>query len=283
MSTKPARFILHPTDFSGNSHFAFAHALRLALTNKADLSLLHVGEDDYEDWDRFPAVRKTLERWKLIEPGTARGEIKEKLGIGIEKVIGEQSNVVQSIVEYLEHRPIDFLVLSTHGRDGLSAWLHPSTAEKIAHQVHVPTLFVPEGSHGCVSLETGDVTMQRVLVPVDHQPPADEAIERALRVLQAYGTENAKLTLLHVGTTTMPEVNVPEGPWKVERVTIPTGDPAEEISAFATHDESNVIIMVTAGVHGFLDILRGTTTDKVLRHAPCPLLAIPVSPPDQSR
>jgi len=38
----PARFILHPTDFSPQSESAFAHALRLALTNNAILTLLHV-------------------------------------------------------------------------------------------------------------------------------------------------------------------------------------------------------------------------------------------------
>lgn len=275
MSTAPSRFILHPTDFSGTSNLAFAHALRLAITNKADLSLLHVGEDSYEDWDRFPAVRKTLERWNLIEPGTSRHAIKEKTGVGIEKVIAEQSDVVSSIVDYLDHRPIDFLVLATHGRDGLAAWIHPSIAEKIAHKAQVPTLFVPSNCHGCVSLETGEVTMRRVLVPVDHQPRADEAIERAMRALGAYGTEDASLVLLHVGATTMPPVSVPEGPWQVEHVVIPSGDPATEITAFAAEAKSNVIVMVTEGVHGFLDVLRGTTTDKVLRHAPCPVLAIP--------
>ncbi|MCO8121423.1 universal stress protein [Stieleria sp. TO1_6] len=275
MSTTPARFILHPTDFSASSQLAFAHALRLATTNKANLSLLHVGEDSYEDWDRFPAVRKTLERWKLIEPGTARREIQDKIGVGVEKVIAEQKDVVSSIVDYLDQRPIDFLVLSTHGRDGISAWIHPSTAEKIAHKAHVPTLFVPTNSHGCVSLETGEVTMRRILVPVDHQPRPDEAIDRAMRALQAYGTEDAKLTLLHVGSSTMPSVAVPDGPWQVEQVVIPSGDPATEITAFAAENKCNVIVMVTEGVHGFLDVLRGTTTDKVLRHAPCPLLAIP--------
>ena len=275
MSNQLAQCILHPTDFSGSSHLAFAHALRLAVTNQADLSLLHVGEDTYEDWDRFPEIRKTLERWNLIEPGIARHEILEKTGVGITKVIAERSNVVKSIVDYLDHRPIDFMVLSTHGRDGLSAWIHPSTAEKIAEKVHVPTLFVPADGHGCVSLETGEVTMRRILVPVDHQPRPDEAIERALRALQAYGSEDAKLTLLHVGSTAMPDVNVPEGPWQVERVVIETGNPAAEIAAYATENKSNVIVMVTEGVHGFLDVLRGTTTNKVLRHAPCPLLAIP--------
>jgi nucleotide-binding universal stress UspA family protein len=33
--------------------------------------------------------------------------------------------------------------------------------------------------------------------------------------------------------------------------------------------------MPTAGRHGFLDALRGSTTEQVLHRAPCALLALP--------
>jgi nucleotide-binding universal stress UspA family protein len=34
--------------------------------------------------------------------------------------------------------------------------------------------------------------------------------------------------------------------------------------------------MPTAGHHGVLDALRGSTTERVIRHAPCPVLALSV-------
>lgn len=271
----PARFILHPTDFSASSHLAFAHALRLALSNESSLSLLHVGNDSYEDWDRFPGVRKTLQRWGLIEADAKRRDIQEKLGVGVEKVIAEQKNVVDAITGFFEKRPIDMMVLATSGRDGVSSWLMPSKAEKIAHKTHVPTLFVPASGHGCVSLETGEVTMNRVIVPVDATPSPDEAIERGLRAISAFGSDNATLTLLHVGSTSMPDIQIPEGPWHVEQQVVPSGDPATEIIALAGETKANLIAMVTDGANGFLDVFRGTTTDKVVRNAPCPVLALP--------
>jgi nucleotide-binding universal stress UspA family protein len=33
--------------------------------------------------------------------------------------------------------------------------------------------------------------------------------------------------------------------------------------------------MATQGHHGVLDALRGSVTERVLRRAPCPLLAVP--------
>jgi nucleotide-binding universal stress UspA family protein len=44
-----------------------------------------------------------------------------------------------------------------------------------------------------------------------------------------------------------------------------------------TADEvkAELIVMTTAGHNGVLDVLRGSTTEQVLRRSPCPLLAIP--------
>jgi nucleotide-binding universal stress UspA family protein len=37
----------------------------------------------------------------------------------------------------------------------------------------------------------------------------------------------------------------------------------------------DLIGMPTTGRHGVLDALRGSTTQRVIRHAPCPVFAVP--------
>ena len=272
--SEPARYIVHATDFSPQSELAFAHALRLALTNNATLSLLHVGESADTEWDRFPSVRQTLQRWGLLEAGADRADV-SKLGITIKKIIAEQDNVADAIAGYLMNHPVDLLVLATEGRRGLAAWLHPSVAEKAARRMSVPTLFVPDKSRGCVSLENGQVEMDQVLVPIDHEPPAEAAVERGLRAIEAYGHEQSKLTLLHVGPKSeFPVVRIPLGPWHVEQVAR-EGSPVAEILDVAEQCQANLLIMVTQGTEGFLDVLRGTTTEQVLRQTPCPVLSVP--------
>lgn len=275
-SSQPARFILHPTDFSVESDLAFAHALRMAVTNKAELHLMHVGDSPESDldWDRFPAVRQTLQKWGLLDPEASRSDISH-LGIDIEKLIAEKGSVVDAISGYLHRRPIDLLVLSTHGRRGLAAWLRPSTAEATARKTRVPTLFVPAECRGCVDVDSGRVTMDQVLVPVDHHPPCEDAIDRGLRAIEAYGHDQSRLTLLHVGPESeFPDVDVPDGHWTVERISR-EGNPVSEILAAAEQCRANLLIMVTEGTHGYLDVLRGTTTEQVLRQAPCPVLSVP--------
>ena len=90
-----------------------------------------------------------------------------------------------------------------------------------------------------------------------------------------FGGDQAKLTLLHVGSESeFPEVYIPDGTWNIERV-VRKGNAAAEIVSVAQECQANLIAMMTEGAHGFLDALRGTTTAQVLRHAPCPVLAIP--------
>ena len=275
--SKPARHILHPTDFTKQSDVALAHALRLALTNNASLHLLHVGRESGDEGNAFPSIREILQRWNMLPAGASKSDVTD-LGIGIEKVIYDAGSVNDAIGAYCQRHPIDMIVLSTEGRDGVAAWIKPSTAERIAETVStlsIPTLFVPVGHHGCVDFDSGEVSMDQVLVPVDHEPDSESAVERGLRAIAMFGGELAKLTLLHVGSESkFPKVYIPDGRWQVERVAR-RGNAAVEILASAEECHANLIIMVTEGSHGFLDVLRGTTTAQVLRHAPCPLLAIP--------
>ena len=53
------------------------------------------------------------------------------------------------------------------------------------------------------------------------------------------------------------------------------GDPVDQILAAADEVEADLIVMPTAGRTGVFDALRGSTTERVLRRAQCPLLAVP--------
>ncbi|PYS71622.1 MAG: hypothetical protein DMF69_09750, partial [Acidobacteria bacterium] len=72
--------VLHPTDFSEGSKVAFHHALKAALLAKSRLTLLNVSPDGASQWDDFPGVRETLERWGLLPKGSPTSAVGE-LGI----------------------------------------------------------------------------------------------------------------------------------------------------------------------------------------------------------
>ena len=271
--------VVHPTDFSAASERAFAHALAVALVRHASLTILHVGTEDRPDWSEFPAVRAILERWGLLEPGSPREAVFEKLGVKVAKRAISSRSPASAVVDYLHEAPADLLVVATEGRDGVARWLHGSVAEAMARRSRTMTLFVPaEAGRSLVSLADGHVTLNNVLIPVDHAPDASEAVEFARRVAEAVGGGNVTITLLYVGAEAdVPRVHAENGAgWTFTRMRR-EGDPVKEILAATDLVGAELIVMPTAGRAGVFEALRGSTTERVLRHASCPILAVPVS------
>ena len=54
-----------------------------------------------------------------------------------------------------------------------------------------------------------------------------------------------------------------------------SGDVIDTIVQTASDMATDLIVMSTDGRNGFLDALRGSHSERVLRRTPCPLLAIP--------
>ena len=75
----------------------------------------------------------------------------------------------------------------------------------------------------------------------------------------------------------MPEVSCPELPgWEWTKMT-QKGDISEVILQTADGMNADLIVMSTEGRQGFLDALRGSNTERVLRQCACPLLTIPTN------
>lgn len=77
---------------------------------------------------------------------------------------------------------------------------------------------------------------------------------------------------MHVGNT--PPILKAGEDGAVIPVEVQTGEPVNTILTKAADKSADLIAMPTAGHHGFLDALRGSTTERVIRHAPCPVLAV---------
>ena len=160
--------IFHPSDFSKASELAFAHALAIALIRKTELVILHAGHGDLDDWAQFPPVRKTLERWQVLKPGSPRSAVYETLAVRVTKVVRSHSDPVRASLEYIQVQKPDLVVLATRGRYGLPLWLKPSIAQSIARRSQSMTLFVPRGCRGIVSMD-GIIRLRRILLPIDYQ------------------------------------------------------------------------------------------------------------------
>ena len=278
MNPQPFEHVFHPTDFSRGDSGALAHALRVALSAQGKLHLLHVGTPDEDvHWEDFPHVRNWLEAWRIIPPGSSHEAVLQT-GLHLRKIRRKSTDPVPCILEFMEDNTPDLVVLATHQRQGLLRWFHKSVAEPVARRSHVLSLFVPRRVQGFVSPYTGEVHLQNIVVPVDHTPNPAAGLAGLRRLLTTLNVSATSVSLVHAGPdAAMPKIDfeLPPG-WSVDR-SCWEGEPVDHILRVAEDRDADLIVMTTEGRTGFLDAIRGSTTERVLRGARCPVLAVPAN------
>jgi nucleotide-binding universal stress UspA family protein len=269
------RRIFHPSDFSPTSNLAFAHALRIALAGHCDLTILHTGSDGDSAWAEFPRVRRTLEQWKMLPPNSDKEAI-ATLGLHVEKVALPYRNPLGAIVNFLARHPHDLIVLATHQYTGFDQWTHRQTAEPVARKSEEQTLFIPQGKKGFVNAASGEVQFHSVLMPVDRTTAVQLAMDAATTLAASLGCRGAEATLLYVGDRSdAPRIPLPEEGALKWRWMYREGDVEQEIHRAARDYHADLIVMATHGHDSLQDAFRGSMTERIVRHAQCPVLAVP--------
>ncbi len=158
----------------------------------------------------------------------------------------------------------------------------------------------PPGSSVAVKpfVKVVPVQIRSILVPVDFSSPSSQALGYAAGLARSFG---AKLTLLNVVEPigAMPdfaanplvrdlrEVSAQakealkrlvaraqlEPAW-IETLLVRHGTPFHEISEAAALLKSDLIVLATHGYTGLKHVLLGSTAERVVRHAPCPVLVV---------
>lgn len=121
--------VLHPSDFSLASEYAFVHALAIALVRKTEFTILHTGESG-QGRRQFPAVRTTLEHWGMLEPGSARSAMFEQLAVQVTKAAREHD--------------VDLIAMTTASQQGILDALRGSVTRQLLREASCPLLAIPE-------------------------------------------------------------------------------------------------------------------------------------------
>jgi len=268
--------VLHPTDFSEASLVAFNHALRVAMLAQSKFTLLNVAKDRPSQWSDFPGIRETLERWGTLPKGSPRSAVGE-LGIEASKVVATQEEPVDAVMRYLHEHPADLIVLATSQRDGRVRWLGKSVAEPVARKAGEMTLLIPGDVEGFVSSRDGSVSLSKILIPIAHTPNPQAAVNTAALMVEKLNIPQGAFILMHVGTAnTMPACRYPEVPGWTWDKELRSGEVIGNIVNAAKEHKVDLVVMATDGRDGFLDGIRGSHSERVLRHGAAPLLTVPI-------
>jgi len=262
--------VVVPTGFDGDDTRAFAHGLRLAHAMGTSMTHLHRG--DLMRLGPDLGVRSVLERWGEL-PADSRPEDVAALGFWVRKVGLQKGDVRHAVIEFVKNHALDLLVIGTT-RSALRRLV--SGSGPTVKEAEAPTLFLPPDSRDLVDLSTGKTRLRTVVVPVAASPSAASAVNLALSLARHLQAQSGRIVLLHVGEgSDRPKVEETEqAGWSYEWRNA-TGNAAAAICATAQDVDADAIAMTTTGARGFLDALRGSTVERVVANAPCPVLAVP--------
>lgn len=182
--------LLVPLDGSPLAECTLPHAVAIARAFGAQITLLRVLERekprsvDLLEWH----IRKAEVSTYL--DGVA-GRLRA-LGLQVEKEIRE-GPAAESIVEFAHEQRIDLILLSSHGRSGLSGWNISSVVQKIILWACMPTMIVR--AYQAIPASLADLRYRCILVPLDGSPRAECALPLATTLARH---QQAQLLLAHV-------------------------------------------------------------------------------------
>ena len=274
MTQFPIKTIIHPTDFSGASAKAFAHAMAFSLAAQSRLYILHVAKDgENRDLYSQPHVRELLALWGKMSPQEQPEAIAARTGAQVLKVAMHPGNLRERIDKFIASHECDLMVLATHHRTALMRLVSGSVAAGVSNDSRVPTLFLRDDLEGFINLRTGSCQLETLLIPIGPEVRA-EAIEHIEAIVNLVAPR-IRIKRLHVGTQQPVVVHKGDHHRSIQ-IEVRNGSVVETIVHVAAEIGAGLIAMPTEGTHGLSDALLGTTTERVLREAPCPVLAVPM-------
>ncbi len=277
--------ILCPTDFSEPATLALRYGRHLADCFTARLTVLYA--DPFSPPPYFTAgqvedLAKTIERSKATAHKYLTRYVRKQIGdSGKVEMVVSGNQTVPAILLTAEEKKVDLIVMGTHGRSGINRLTLGSVTERVLHETDRPVLTVREKKGAA---EPSRVSIQQVLCPVNYSEVAHKALEYAVEMSKCF---KAELLVLHVLESRSADVKEEDEhdrlcAWVPEsirsrcslREIVRRGDPAEQIVETATSSGCDMIVLGAQHKPFHDTTVLGTTTLRVTRHAPCPVLTV---------
>ena len=282
--------ILCPVDFSAVSDDAVDYAATLAKLYEASVHLLHVVSPIFPTFGSIKINTSHLTHSARVAATDQLYALRKRLKHEdvITEFVVRVGKVYEEIKTAIEAFKPDLLVIGTHGRRGIDRWFMGSTAQQLLRHSPVPIVTISAGGRRSRSRHP----FRKILVTTDFSEGTPEALSFAFSLAQE---NQSKITLLHVINDAAVDLSVkyrkkvlsasqrqledlvPAGArdWSKVLTRIETGTPYKEILKILKANKMDLLVMNIHG-KGMLDrVLIGSTAERVVRGAQCPVMLIP--------
>lgn len=286
---KKFRKILVPLDGSELSERVVLPAVRLAEAIQAKIVLLTVIAPTSRTDQPDPVAQVVQTR--SYEAGLYLKSVRNRFlptTIEVETAVlsGLAANV---IITYAHENDVDLVVMTTHGRSGLTRWSYGRVAEKVLRRAPCPTVILRSRQ------ELAPERIQRILVPLDGSSLAEQVLEPTQAVAGGLGAEVILLRIVESAgpfafghdetavTTTEAQVaqdyldgiqqQMQESGVKTSCQVV-VGPVAEAIIDFADANQIDLIVLSSLGSSGFQIWVFGSVAERVMKAAHCATMVV---------
>lgn len=284
--------ILVPTDGSEHAQRAGAHANQLASAFDATVHVLAVTDVQRMagPFDVGGVSDEYLDRLDA-DSDEAIADVESLLAaehtIHTESQRGDPAEV---ILKYVTEHDIDLVTMGTHGRTGVNRFVAGSVTETVLRQAPVPVFTVR-------ATERSEVTggYDEILLSTDGSEAASAAVPDGLALADSFDARVHVVNIVDIAVTGASEVAPAEvletmreiGEKAVEAVAEQARErgvtvvtevreefPARGLLNYAEAEDIDMFAMGTTGQSGLSRFLLGSTTERIVRHADVPVVAV---------
>ncbi len=290
--------ILAPVDFSKFSLGGVRYAALLTNRVGASLSLVHVVSPALRCGGQQGIVlaQSDLEVLESVERQVSR--LADKLS--------KKDSPVRPFIRYgkpfneicvlARARGTDLIVMATHGRSGLKRILLGSTTERVVRHAPCSVLTIPSRAIGSSGGKSRPFRLKKIIVPIDFSEISTRALPYAAVLAERF---DAEIILLHIieplplpaDSAYLPADYQSEDQNTAKnnlnglssnafrsnlsvRTLVRNGQPFDEITRTAASLGADMVILTTHGYTGLMHVLLGSTAERVVRYADCPVLVV---------
>lgn len=198
----------------------------------------------------------------------------------------------KEIIAFAQEKNSDLIIMSTHGRSGITRWSFGRTAEKVLRRAPCPTVILRSDN------EINPEKFNRIMLPLDGSPLAERVLPPALDMVKAMGVELFLIRVVEPNSfygfghsddlleadreaaqTYLADVReqllLPD---KTVHTHVAVGSATDLIVDYAATQQIDLILLTSRGHSGFDEWMFGSVAEKVMVGAPCAILVIRQEP-----
>ncbi len=290
------RSIICATDFSDYSNRTIPYGVAIAREFDAKLYVCHVidlsavtiyGEFQLDPIGQQVRIQQEAQAHLPKIPGLDRVTWEPLIAVG---------QPAAEIARLVEEKGVDLVITSTRGHSGLKRLILGSVTQRLMRTLSCPLLAVQSPEEGFIGKDAAGIRLKKILVGCDFSTDSVLSLNYGLSLAQEF---EAELHLIHVSEppayrefmspaeqaqdmvhtdvfkAKLEELVPPEARnWCSLQVVVLRGQPHEELVAYSVAQNMDMIVMGVRGYGLIESLLMGSTTDRVVRRSPCPVLTV---------